>query len=944
MTLVAPLQASPPQTPRFEPWVANGTVRAIIQVGGVIYLGGDFTQLQPPSGVGPALSRNHVAAIFSSTGLPTSWNPNADGQVHALAASPDGSVIYLGGVFTHVGGEARNRIAAASAATGLATPWNPNANDSVLSLLADSDVVYAGGGFTTIGGAARNRIAALSSATGIATAWNPNSNGIIRTMGLRGLTNVLNEDEALYIGGDFTAISGAARNNIAALDTDTNSGADQIVTPWKPNANAPVQALLVDGATVYVGGNFTQIGGQVRHRIAALDAERNNNNALPWNPGANDQVAALARSGNATIFAGGAFTSIGGQGRNHLAELDTTVNTDNATAWNPNAGGAVRALSRVGAGLSAGGEFATIGGNPRTALALFGTSSSFAGPPGGTGFWSQTGTWIPPVVPNNSESTRFDVDIRGIGILVILDIDAVIDSLNLVDASLDITQGSLYIAAPPGIQNLGNLKIGDGRALLALVDITLWGAGPLMLDGPTAMLGGVDNPEIQPELKNAFGHTVAGFGQIVGKFFNEGNIIANMPGEAIIVDDPNIFVNTGLLKAVGGGTVSVGNPEILLRGPTQPTAINEGLIEAENDGVVVCYGVKIEGIGDYLADGGALKVEADSLFDAFIAGTDMDVVNNGVVEALDASTIDLIGKLTLSSGGAYRGGVGTRGTGDSSASLKAEAVEITNDGSEGGELDLDDDMNLTTGQGGVRLIGCGSSLARGCVPPVLSMSGNALRVPGPGPTLTIGSSLEPADFTITGEVELLVEPPAIVTLFGDFVNQCISPSRFNWAQGLLVMGGPSQTFELAGADLGPRNPAGFVDNFAIGTLRLAPGAVVDFVDTFDNVPGSGCEALYVHTLALGAGSSFHLNGCRIYYDFLIDSGAIVDVVDGGALMSTSAGDINGDHFADMADAAMLPNVLLGLDADPAHAAAADLNGDRLIDGSDIAFMLKVLTD
>ena len=111
-----------------------------------------------------------------------------------------------------------------------------------------------------------------------------------------------------------------------------------LATAWNPNANGTVYALAVSGSTVYAGGDFTSIGGQARNRIAALDATTGL--ATAWNPNANSyRVDALAVSGS-TVYAGGYFTSIGGQARNRIAALDAA--TGLATAWNPNANGSGR--------------------------------------------------------------------------------------------------------------------------------------------------------------------------------------------------------------------------------------------------------------------------------------------------------------------------------------------------------------------------------------------------------------------------------------------------------------------------------------------------------------------------------------------------------------------------------------------------------------------------
>src|ERR671919_1883424 len=76
----------------------NGRVHAIVRVGDTVYLGGSFTAVRRKDG--STATRNRLAAINATTGELTSWNPNANGTVHALATSSDGSRIYAGGDFT----------------------------------------------------------------------------------------------------------------------------------------------------------------------------------------------------------------------------------------------------------------------------------------------------------------------------------------------------------------------------------------------------------------------------------------------------------------------------------------------------------------------------------------------------------------------------------------------------------------------------------------------------------------------------------------------------------------------------------------------------------------------------------------------------------------------------------------------------------------------------
>uniref|UniRef100_UPI00261640C5 hypothetical protein n=1 Tax=uncultured Legionella sp. TaxID=210934 RepID=UPI00261640C5 len=103
----------------------------------------------------------------------------------------------------------------------------------------------------------------------------------------------------LYVGGDFTTIDGQVRNRLAAIEA--SSGA---LTTWNPNVDGSVYTLAASGSTVYVGGGFITIGSQTRNNIAAIDASSGTPNA--WNPSPSNLVSKLAVSGS-TVYVGGNF-------------------------------------------------------------------------------------------------------------------------------------------------------------------------------------------------------------------------------------------------------------------------------------------------------------------------------------------------------------------------------------------------------------------------------------------------------------------------------------------------------------------------------------------------------------------------------------------------------------------------------------------------------------
>src|SRR5216684_6714304 len=408
------------------PFVVNGPVNALLQIGSTLYLGGDFTQVGPPAGsaamldpvtggkpgfaawplvnggitavtADPAHPRTfYVAGGFTQIGsvainglakiLPNgrpdpNWNPRPNGIIYMLIASAN--TLYVGGFFSSIGGQPRNNLAALDASTGLATDWNPNPNGGgVNSFALNDNIIYVQGSFSFIGGQERNGIAALDVSTGLATDWNPYPQGPLTAPGDNSSGALAVQGNTVYVGGGFTFIGGQRRRSIAALDASTG-----LATDWNPDPSGippypPIVYLIfVSGNTVYAGGLFSAIGGQPRYNLAALDVSTGL--ATDWNPNPNTGITRLAINGDA-VYAGGGFTSLGGQNRNLLAAVDPS--TGRATDWNPNPEPGheglqypiISSLALSGSTIYVGGFFASVGGQSRNNIAALDASSGLA--------------------------------------------------------------------------------------------------------------------------------------------------------------------------------------------------------------------------------------------------------------------------------------------------------------------------------------------------------------------------------------------------------------------------------------------------------------------------------------------------------------------------------------------------------------------------------------
>jgi hypothetical protein len=113
----------------------------------------------------------------------------------------------------------------------------------------------------------------------------------------------------VYAGGRFAKARPAgsplgsnevARPNLLAYDITTGN----LITSFAPTLNGEVRAVVAsaDGSTLFVGGVFTQVDGQTRSRVAALDAKTGA--LLPFAPPISSTVTSLAFSGN-RLYVGG---------------------------------------------------------------------------------------------------------------------------------------------------------------------------------------------------------------------------------------------------------------------------------------------------------------------------------------------------------------------------------------------------------------------------------------------------------------------------------------------------------------------------------------------------------------------------------------------------------------------------------------------------------------
>ncbi len=321
-----------------------------------VYISGSFLNIGGQSRVGLAKVDPDTGAAdvaFTANCLDSKGTPAV-----ITSIEPSGSSLYLGGFFATVGGQTRNGGAKISMTDGAVdATFDPNlSNGTVNTVVVDGSDVYFGGAFLNAGGGSFSKMVKVSSTNGVVVeSFSPQPSGEVRT--------ILPAGDQLYVGGDFANIGGGSysRNAIFALNLNTN----QILSfDSSPSAWASVYSLLFANGSLYVAGNFADIGGQTITNLAKLNPTTGAADPTLSFTFTKD-VSSLVRDGN-YLYASGPFTGSAGT---KVVKINLTDNTADLSFAPTITGGEINALAVYDSNVIIGGSFTNVNGAPRNGIA-----------------------------------------------------------------------------------------------------------------------------------------------------------------------------------------------------------------------------------------------------------------------------------------------------------------------------------------------------------------------------------------------------------------------------------------------------------------------------------------------------------------------------------------------------------------------------------------------
>lgn len=302
----APPVTTTPKTVSTDPLPTaqiDGVVWDQVVIGNVVYAGGDFDTARP-AGAAPGsgtVARSNLLAYNVTTGaIVTTFAPSFNAAVQAVAASPDGTRLYVAGLFTSVNGVARSRVAAFDVRTGaLVTSFNPTVSSRIYALAVTSSTVYIGGAFTSVQNQQRSRVAALRASDAALLPFAPNAaGGDVRAFALAP------SGAEIVLGGNFTSVNGSDRPGYGLASVDPTTGA---LRPFAVNSvirdagtSASIMSLAADAGGVYGTGYVYGGGGNFEGAFKAGW----NGGALLWMEDCHGDSYSIAPAGQTVYIAG----------------------------------------------------------------------------------------------------------------------------------------------------------------------------------------------------------------------------------------------------------------------------------------------------------------------------------------------------------------------------------------------------------------------------------------------------------------------------------------------------------------------------------------------------------------------------------------------------------------------------------------------------------------
>lgn len=324
-------------------WRSNSYIYDIcLQKDGKILLAGQFPN---------ANGAQAIIRLESDGSIDTSFHDGSQlaNSIKAVAVQEDGKIL-IGGKFSHYGGVLRYGIARLHPNGAIDTTFNTTGGGvgggtgyeqvNSIVLLPDGKSLI-GGIFTKYNGATQKNLARILENGRIDSTF-------ISGTGVAGLVNAiaLYPDGRIFIAGDFTQINGVGRQRVARLKANgliDSTFNPALFTPYASisGANLEVYSVIIQpDEKIILGGKFQKYNNVSRNCIVRIHSDGSSDNTFLVGTGfqhGNGGVYSMALQADAKIVVGGSFSRYNTTDKNNLLRLigDNTTSGTTVLSGSP---------------------------------------------------------------------------------------------------------------------------------------------------------------------------------------------------------------------------------------------------------------------------------------------------------------------------------------------------------------------------------------------------------------------------------------------------------------------------------------------------------------------------------------------------------------------------------------------------------------------------------
>jgi len=308
----------------------NNTVTALAKYNNMLYVAGSFSKY----GSNYNLSAARLIRLDQNGNKDDNFNGSGSGANSSINSilideetnyGDDNPRIYIAGSFTTYNGTPRNRIARLHLDGSLDNNFNPPSeiNNTVFSLKIKNNKIYIGGTF-------EKGILSLVALNGLINSEFNVGSGLSHETANPAIRDiVIDDNNNIYIAGNFNYYKGKAINNIAKLNV--NGSLDESFIPENSGTSGNIRALLLQDDKIIVAGNFLSYqNGEIYKEVNNIVRLNLNDGSIDNNfnsngIGTNDVIRAIYIHDNA-IYIGGIFSTYNNINKYYAAKLDLNGN------------------------------------------------------------------------------------------------------------------------------------------------------------------------------------------------------------------------------------------------------------------------------------------------------------------------------------------------------------------------------------------------------------------------------------------------------------------------------------------------------------------------------------------------------------------------------------------------------------------------------------------